>query len=249
MDHPVTLLEKLIPVVNHHNVHVAGAAVVFLLLGLAAVLVFPKIKVATDNVIPESKISLKNILEIFMQMWVNICEDVIGKDGRKYFPFICAMFCFIFVSNLMGLVPGFLPPTDSWVTGFSVAMISFIAFNYFGFKEHGAKYLKHFLADVAPGSTKNIFVFIAVLVPWLLFQALFSSVEVISMVLRPVVLTVRLTVNIFADHQVVGAFSNLVPYLIPIPFLLLGIFVAFMQAFIFSILTAVYISGAVAHDH
>jgi F-type H+-transporting ATPase subunit a len=69
------------------------------------------------------------------------------------------------------------------------------------------------------------------------------------MIFRPITLTIRLTMNISADHQVVGIFAGLVPYLVPVPFLLMGVLVSFMQAFIFALLSTVYISGAVAHEH
>ena len=150
---------------------------------------------------------------------------------------------------MIGMVPGFLPPTENCATGAAVAIIVFLSFNYFGFRENGIGYLKHFLAPVWPSGIKNVFLYILVLLPVLVFQLMFGTIELIGMILRPVTLSIRLFVNISADHSVLSIFSGLAPYLVPIPFMILGIFVCFMQAFIFSMLTMVYISMAVSHDH
>jgi F-type H+-transporting ATPase subunit a len=119
----------------------------------------------------------------------------------------------------------------------------------FGFVAQGPGYVKHFFAPISLSGVKNIFAYLAIFIPLAIFQVIFVSIELISTFLRPITLSIRLFVNISADHMVLGAFSSLVPYLVPIPFMVLGVFVCFMQAFIFTLLTMVYISLAVAHDH
>ncbi len=249
MEHPFTFFERFIPGVNHENLHVVTTCFVLLVLVGGVFLLYPRLRNASENVLPDSEISLKALFEIFLSMLTGLCEDMIGHGGKKYLPFVGSVFFFIFVSNLVGLIPGFLPPTENWVTGAAVATISFIAYNYFGFKEHGVGYFKHFLAPVSGGVTKSFIQWVLIMLPLCLFHVLFAGIELLSSFFRPITLSIRLYANIFADHMVLGIFSGLVPYLIPLPFMALGVFVAFIQAFIFTLLTTVYISGAVAHEH
>jgi F-type H+-transporting ATPase subunit a len=209
--------------------------------------------------VPDGKFSLLSFFEIFLEMLTGLCEDIVGHGGRKYLPFVGSIFFFIFLSNLIGLVPGFLPATENWVTGAAVATISFLAFNYFGFRENGIGYLKHFIAPISPGPAKGVVSWILIMLPICLLHALFGAIELVSTAFRPITLSIRLYANIFADHQVLSIFSHLDQAFsvsaqvlrlgIPLVFLVLGIFVSFMQAFIFTLLTTVYISGAVAHEH
>ncbi|MFH1018349.1 MAG: F0F1 ATP synthase subunit A [Pseudomonadota bacterium] len=246
---PFTFFERYVPGVTHDNLHVVTAAFVVFLLAAGSVLVYPRLKKARACVVPDGRITPLSLLEIFLEMLVGLCEEIIGPDGRKYFPFIGSIFFFIFISNLIGLVPGFLSATGNWVTGAAVATISFLAFNYFGFREHGVKYLKHFMAPISPGPMKSVVSFILLLLPICLLQALFGVIEIMSTVFRPMTLSIRLYANMLADHEVISIFSHLVPWVIPILFMILGVFVSFMQAFIFTLLTTVYISGAVASEH
>jgi F-type H+-transporting ATPase subunit a len=149
------------------------------------------------------------------------------------------VFIFIFVSNLIGVIPGFLPPTSNVNTNIAVALVVFFLTHYYGVKEHGVGYLKHFMG------------------PMLMLAPLMFAIEMISHLVRPLSLTVRLYGNISGDHIVLGIFSNIwhtlginIPEVgIPVIFLMLGIFISFVQAFVFSLLSMVYISGAMAHDH
>lgn len=249
MEHPFTFFERYIPGVTFENLHVVTTVFVFTILCIGVVFLFPRIRNASQNVIPDKKFGLKAFFEIFMEMLTTLCEDIIGHGGRKYLPFVGSVFFFIFFSNLIGLIPGFLPPTENWVTGAAVAIISFIAYNYFGFQAQGVGYVKHFLAPVSAGPASSILKWFMIMLPLTVFHILFLGIELLSNVFRPITLSIRLYANIFADHMVLGIFSSLVPYVIPLPFLVLGIFVSFIQAFIFTLLTVVYISGAVAHQH
>ena len=246
---PFIFFERFLPGVDEQNVHVVTAGFVVLLLTIVSLIVFPRLKEAGKAVIPERGISVRSLIEALLGMLVTLCDDIIGRGGRKYVPFVGSIFFFIFFSNLIGLVPGFLPPTENCVTGAAVATISFLGFNYFGFREHGLKYLSHFMAPISTGPMKSVLLWLLVMVPLCALHALFGAIELMSTMFRPITLSIRLYANIFADHQVLGIFSHLVPYGLPVLFLLLGLFVSFMQAFIFTILTIVYISGAVAHEH
>jgi len=249
MEHPFTFFQAYLPNVTEDNLHLVTAGFVVLLLALGVAALYPRLRNAKRNVLPEGKVNLKSFFEIFMEMLADLCEEIIGHGGKKYLPFVGTIFFFIFVSNLVGLIPGFLPPTENWATGAAIATISFLAFNYFGIREHGVGYFKHFLAPISPGPIKGVIRFVLIMVPILLLNLLFAPVELLSLVFRPITLSIRLFANIFADHQVLSIFSSLVPYLVPLPFMVLGIFVSFMQAFIFTLLNVVYISGAVAHEH
>lgn len=249
MHHPFTFFERYLSFVNHDNLHIVSTIFIILLLVVAIMIIYPKWKKVSDNVIPEKKFNIRTVFELIIEMIASFCDDVIGPHGRQYLPFLGTLFIFLLFSNLLGLIPGFLPPTEMWVTGTSLAVISFIGFNYYGFKAHGWSYLKHFVAPISLGGIKNPIAWVLIFIPLFAFQILFVSVEIISTVLRPVTLSIRLMVNISADHVILDTFSNLIPLIVPIPFMILGIFVSFVQAFIFTILTMVYISMAVAHDH
>jgi F-type H+-transporting ATPase subunit a len=164
-----------------------------------------------------------------------------GEHGKKYVPLIGSIFIFILTCNLIGLVPGFSAPTGyptedflrSVITSpnFACAILVFLLYNYYGFKEHGIGYLKHFMGP---------FIFLA---PFMFL------IEMVGHVVRPVTLSVRLFANLMADHTAVGIISTLVPVGVPVVFLGLGLMVCVIQAFVFSLLTAIYIMLATQSEH
>lgn len=247
--HSFTFFEHYLPGVTEENLFLVTSVFVAALLLIVGLTLYPTIRKASDNVIPKKGISSQSILEVLIEVLATFCDDVIGHGGRKYLPYLGTLFIFLLVSNLIGMIPGFLPPTQVWVTGAALALISFITFNYYGFKEHKLGYFKHFVAPLSLSGIKNPILLIIISIPFLAFQALFVSIEGLSTILRPITLTIRITMNMTADHTVLGVFSSLVPYLVPIPFMVLGLFVCFMQAFVFTLLSMVYISMAVAHEH
>jgi F-type H+-transporting ATPase subunit a len=155
------------------------------------------------------------------------------EEAKKYFTVIMLLFTFVFVNNLIGLLPGFLPPTDNINTTLALGVFVFLYYNYQGIRAQGiVGHIKHFMGPV-----------------WYLAILIFP-IELISHVVRPLSLGLRLKGNMEGDHLVLSIFSGLVPYLVPIPFYVIGLFVCFMQAFVFTLLTMVYISLATAHhDH
>ena len=173
-------------------------------------------------------------MEAFGEFIYNLCRNTMGeKEAKQYFPVIGMLFLFIFFSNVIGLVPGFLPPTDNINTTLALGVFVFIYYNVVGIKEMGlVGHIKHFMGPV-----------------WYL-AFLILPIEIISHAVRPLSLALRLRGNMFGDHLVLSIFSGLLPYIVPIIFLVLGLFVCFIQAFVFTLLTMVYISLATAHhDH
>src|SRR5262249_52936698 len=140
-------------------------------------------------------------------------------------------FIFILVCNLIGLIPGFSPPTSDFNITFGLGVVAFVAYHVHGGREHGFRYAKQFLGAVA------------FLYPLMLIVELFSHS------FRPISLGIRLFANLFADHQVVEIFTGLTYPPVPVVFYVLGAFVGVVQAFVFTMLTAIYIALAVSHDH
>lgn len=159
--------------------------------------------------------------------------DNVGEHGLQYLPVIATFAALILVSNLMGLFPGLMSPTAHTSVTFALGVSSFVYYNYVGMRENGLfGHLKHFAGPI----------------PWLAF--LMFPIELISNLVRPMSLGVRLFGNMFGDEQILGTISGLVPWWLPVPVLImpLSVFVAFMQTFIFTLLSILYI-GEVSHAH
>jgi F-type H+-transporting ATPase subunit a len=232
MEHGFTWF-SLLPFIADHPERQLILTTIFIatLLLIISTTVFNSIKKSPTPLIPSKKLSFRNFFELVIQATVNIMKDIIGDHAEKYLPLIGSLFVFILFCNLLGLIPGFIPPTSNLYTNASCAIIVFLYYNYQGFKEHGIKYLKHFAGPIV------------ILAPMMFI------IEVISHLFRPLSLMIRLYGNISGDHQVLNIFSGLVPLLVPVIFLILGLMVAFIQAFVFATLSTVYIGLAVSHEH
>ena len=103
---------------------------------------------AQNPIIPDEGLSVRNILELVISLIVMVSDGIAGKKGRKYIPLFGSFFCFILISNLSGLVPGFSPPTSNLNTTLGLGLISFAAYNFFGFREHGTGYIRQFMGPV-----------------------------------------------------------------------------------------------------
>jgi F-type H+-transporting ATPase subunit a len=184
------------------------------------------------GLVPDERLTFKNFFEIIAEKLYSLTESVIGHhDAPIYFPIIGTLFLFIFTANLVGLIPGFLPPTENFNTTLALGAFVFVYYNYAGVRAHGLAYFKHFLGPVI----------------WL--APLMLIIELASHIFRPLSLALRLRGNIMGDHVVLGVFNNLVPYFLPVVFYGIGVFVAFIQAFVFVLMTMVYISLSTAEDH
>ena len=138
---------------------------------------------------------------------------------------------FILVSNLIGLIPGFYPPTADLNTNAALALTVFVMTHVIGFKEHGIAYLKHFMG------------------PILALAPLIFVIEIIGHIARPLSLTLRLFGNMYGHEIVLMIFLMLVPFLLPVPMMLMGVLIAFIQTFVFSLLAMIYIAGALEEAH
>jgi F-type H+-transporting ATPase subunit a len=174
----------------------------------------------------------------------DLVSSVIGEHGMKYFPVIATFAVLILISNLMGLFPLFMSPTAHVSVTFALGITSFIYYNYVGIRENGLiAHLGHLTGPRLP------------LLLMLLITPLIFLIELFSNMIRPITLGIRLFGNMFADEQVAAIISNLFPpftqFLLPIVLLPLAVFIALVQAFVFTLLSTIYISEVshAPHDH
>ena len=174
----------------------------------------------------------QNFLEITIETLEDFMVEITGPEGRAFFPFIATIFLYIFLCNLIGLIPGFFSPTANVNTTLSMALCTFVLTHAIGIKFHGVKYIKHFLGPV-----------------WTL-APLMLIIEGIGHLARVMSLTVRLFGNIFGKEKTLGVLFGLWGlYLVPLPILFLGILVSFIQAVVFMLLASVYFAGAMEEAH
>lgn len=227
----------------------------FALVSTALVVVFAlrargRLALAGDPTVPEDKLGSRNIVELLLEyVIVRQSDAIIGKSGRKYVPYFASFFFFILFSNLMGLLPGFSPPTGNLNTTVGLAVVSFAGYNIIGVREQGLGYFKHFMGPMTslPGNSVVVkLAFLPVLVISVLF---FLILELFSHGFRPVSLSLRLFGNMMGDHEVIGAFISLTKLLVPVAFYALGMLVSIIQAFVFMLLSMIYVALAVSHGH
>ena len=216
---------------SHTNVHIATGMIsigVMFLLGLVGRLALGKGK---EAVVPATEFSIKGCFEQLTEFIGSLVESVLGHEGRAFIPMFATIFFFILFNNILGLLPGMAPATEDINTGMAVGLFVFVVYNSFGFYVHGWGYIKHFMGPI-----------------WWL-APMILVVELISHSVRPLTLGIRLKANMVADHTLIGVFTDLVPYFLPIPLYMMGLFVSVMQAFVFTILSMIYVSMAMAEDH
>lgn len=214
--------------------HVFAFAFVVLIVLLLAAIGGAGLRNTQKAVIPEDKLSARTFVELFVSTAYSMMSDIMGKKAARFFlPLIGTCAFLILFSNLLGLVPGFVPPTDSLNTTVAMTLVIIVSTHVFGLKENGMAYLKHFAGPV-----------------WWL-APLFIAIELIShFVARPLSLSIRLMANMFADHQVLSQVSDLVKWLVPVAPMLLGTLVCVVQTVVFCLLSTVYIGMAIEHhDH
>ncbi len=202
-----------------------------LLLALSGWLVRRRIAATNGDVVPDEGLTLRNALELIVEGLSQLARDNMGPDWRRWFPFVGTIFFFILISNLLGLVPGVGGATSDVNTTTAWAIISFALYNYVGIRTHGWKYIKQFLGPIPALS-------------WF-----FLLLEPPLHLARILTLSVRLLANMFADHTVVAVWLLLAPFAIPAVFMGLGLIVAVLQAFVFALLTMVYIGLALEEAH
>jgi F-type H+-transporting ATPase subunit a len=175
---------------------------------------------------------VQHIAELIHEAIGDQAEQVIGHGYQRFQAYVTCIFLFVLCNNLVGLIPGIEAPTTSIMVTLGLAVPTFLYYNYYGVKEQGVVgYIKHFAGPVW-------------WMAWLIFP-----IEVVSHLARVMSLSVRLYANMFAGDLVTLVFFSLVPVGIPVIFLGLHLFVSLIQAFVFTLLTMIYLSLAVAHEH
>ena len=214
--------------------HVYGALFVLYMIAIVAVITDTSLRNA-QSIVPEGKLTIRTFMEVIVGAVHSMMADMMGNKAARYFlPLIGTCAVFILFSNAIGLVPGFLPPTDNMNTTLSCGIIIFVTTHIYGLKENGFGHIKHLFGPwLGPlGIPLNILVFM---------------IEVISHIARPLSLAIRLLANMTADHMVLTIFVGLVPFIVPVPMYLLGSIVVVVQTLVFCLLSTVYISMAIEH--
>lgn len=216
--------------------YVLGFLFVSLLILIGVFAARGKIKDHSNALVPDGNLNVRSFFEAMTEGAINTMEGVMDRKSTLYFlPLIGTCAFVILFSNLIGLVPGFLPPTSNLNTTLAMALVVFVATHIYGVKEHGLGYFAHWFGPIRKWYALPL-------------MLLIFGIEVISHIARPVSLSIRLMGNMFADHMVVATFTGLVPILIPVPMLIMGVLVCIVQTAVFCILSTVYIGMAIAHE-
>ncbi len=218
--------------------HVIFTGVLLVVLAAIAWIARQKYKDRDTALVPDGQLTWSSFFEVTFEAILGMMSEMMGeKAAKRYFPLIGALAVFIFFGNVIGLIPGLYHPTSSLNTSLACAIVVFLVYNAAGFVEHGIGYLKEFLGPLA------------------LLAPLMLVIELVSHAFRPISLSVRLTGNMTGDGMMLEIFGDLavdimnIPFLLPIPFLFLGLLVSIIQALIFSVLASVYISLALEDHH
>jgi F-type H+-transporting ATPase subunit a len=211
--------------------HVFAFAFVLILLLVMAFIANAGLRDTKAAVIPDEKLGARTFVELLVSTAYSMMSDIMGKKAARYFlPLIGTCAFIILFSNLLGLFPGFSPPTDVLDTTLPMTLVIIVTTHIYGFKENGSGHVKHMFGPV-----------------WWL-APLFFAIELVSHFLaRPLSLSIRLMANMYADHQVLSQVSGLVKWFVPVLPMLLGTLVCVVQTLVFSLLSTVYIGMAVAH--
>lgn len=209
---------------------IASALVMLIVLLVARNLRF-RLEHLDGAVIPDEKLTLLSATEAFLGYFYDMAKGVMDAErAKKYFPLIGASALFVFLSNVLALLPGMPVPTSSLNITMGSALVVFVLFNIYGLMTHGMGYIKHLLGPA-----------------WYLAPLIFV-IEVISLCVRPLTLAVRLMLNMSVDHLVLGIITGLASLLIPLPIMLLGCLVILVQTLVFTLLTCVYIGLATENE-
>jgi F-type H+-transporting ATPase subunit a len=229
VEHPFLFLVKLFELIGlghfaHAYPHVIYTWLVMLFLILAGAAAAKGVSMVPTK--------MQNFFELIVSGIEEFMVEITGEEGRWLFPIVATVFIYILTCNLIGLVPGFLPPTASLNTTASCALVVVIFTHVIGIKYHGVKYIKHFLGPV-----------------WWMIPIILP-IEIIGHVARILSLSFRLFGNMMGHELVLGILFALAgAFFAPLPIMALGIFVALVQAFVFFLLSVMYFTGAMEHAH
>lgn len=186
---------------------------------------------SSDMLEPKGTVSLSFVMEFVLGGMLSFFNSIIDHGARGLFFMLGTFSFFILGNNLLGLIPGFSSPTDQFNVTIALALITFVTAHFMGIRTHGPAYVKKFMGPI-----------------WWI-APLMLPIELISHMVRPVSLSVRLFGNMTGDHKVVIVFTSLLALGLPVPFMGLGIFVSVLQAFVFVLLSCVYFQDALEHAH
>lgn len=207
--------------------HAVPDYLVMVLIVAVAVPIVLKLVARRPALVPSRR---QSVAEMVVQMFESVVVDAIGPEGRKYVPVIGTVGIFIFACNMIGLVPGLMSPTSKLNVTVGCALVVFLYYHAQGVRSQGLKYFKHFTGEIPA------------LAPLML------PIEIISHFSRPVSLSMRLFCNIFAEELLILIMASIIPFLLPLPFMAVAIFTSVIQAYVFVLLSCIYIAGAVAHE-
>jgi len=229
MVHPLLFLEFFRKLLAPLHINASSAdAIAYTWLVILLLLVLSFLATSALKSIPGG---MQNFMETVIGGIENMIVETMGEHGRPFFPLIATLAIFVLVSNLIGLIPGFFPPTANINTTAACAIIVFLSTHVVGIKHHGLHYIKHFLGPI-----------------WWLAPMIFF-IEIIGHLSRPVSLTLRLFGNMNGHELVLMVFFALAPFLVPLPMMLMGVLVSFIQAFVFMLLAMIYIQGSLEEAH
>jgi F-type H+-transporting ATPase subunit a len=219
------------PVTAHNAEPVVASLCVAITVIVLALVTRGRIANLDEAVVPDDTLSLRTFMEVFIGYFYDLMKDMMGaKRAKRYFPVIGTLALFIFFSNILGLIPGFTPPTSSLDITAGCAAVVFLTFNYYGIKENGLGYFKHLAGPV-----------------WWLAPLIFP-IELLSLCIRPITLCIRLMLNMAVDHLLVTIVLGMFALLLPIPIMMLGTLVCVVQVLVFCLLTSIYIALATEHE-
>ena len=225
---PLVFLLGLAGIEIKNPEHLIPDYIVMCLIVAAVLILFFGLASRRLNIVPSK---LQGFLELIIQTFENLLVEIIGERGKKYLPLIATIGLFVLVCNLLGLVPGFMSPTSKLNVTLGCALVVFFYYHWQGIKTQGLfKYLKHFTGPIP------------------LLAPLLLPIEIISHFSRPVSLSIRLFGNIFAEELLIIVIASIIPFFVPLPFMAIAIFTATIQAFVFVLLSCIYIGGAVADE-
>ena len=210
---------------EHYHIHeqTSYALFVVVLLSFLSFLATRKLSVLPGKA--------QNVMEVIIGGFDALLNEIMGHNGRQFFPLIATLGLFILTSNLVGLIPGFESPTANINTNAAMAIVVFLSTHVVGVKNHGLKYFKQFMGPV-----------------WWL-TPLMLPIEIISHISRPLSLTFRLFGNIKGEDIVLLVVLFLVPWFVPLPVFVLMIFTSLIQTIVFILLSMMYIAGAMEEGH
>lgn len=229
MEHPWLILVKLFEAIGLGHFAHEGTHIIYSWFVMLVLIICGAIAAKSLSLVPSK---MQNLFEIIIGGIEEFMVDITGEEGRWFFPLAATIFLYIFAANVIGIVPGLSPPTANINTTLSCAVVVFFFTHFLGVKYHGIKYVKHFMGPV-----------------WWLAPLIFI-IEIIGHLARVLSLTFRLFGNMMGHEIVLSILFALAGlFLAPLPIMGLGIFVAFVQAFVFFLLSIIYFSGAMEHAH